>query len=106
MSNVTLALTLLISAVLVGVAFFTKKSWLRIIAVIVLYVALLLREFSFGSYARRLISDTAFRGDLLDQYRNGIDAVANLYSGTAVYTIVVGALLIILTLRGLDNPSR
>ena len=95
-----------IVAILVGITFFKNSKSLRVGTVILIALGLLYREFYISVHRRVVMADCNLRGDALNHFVDGMNAVKDYYIHTALYVIVIIVLLLVLCIRGFNNQDR
>jgi hypothetical protein len=101
------AVAILVLAIFVLVALFRKSPRLSVLTMILLIIALLIREAGIIVKAHQIINDVPLRGNLLRQFRGDITAILRYYYWTDLFAIPAYIILVVLCVLGCrDSMSR
>lgn len=93
-------------ALLVLAAFFVKSSWFKVLVMLLLLGALIGREFSIDAYARSHVWQKAHESGWTEQYKEGVEAMAEYCEATRIYVVGISAFITVLFLRGIFDRSQ
>jgi hypothetical protein len=90
---------LFIILVLVIFAILKPKKWLSILTIIILQLCIVWRESGINSVARNLVWEGSKTGIATEDYRKGVDAIADFCDRTNIYVYIALMIILIICIR-------